>query len=43
MLQKIFTFLVDFKALGHVMWVPITTAWSIFRLQMEETASRYRG
>jgi len=27
----------------HVMWVPITTAWCIFRLQVEEIASRYGG
>jgi hypothetical protein len=24
----------------HIMWVPVTTAWCVLRLQMEETASR---
>jgi len=27
----------------HVTWVPVTTAWRILRLRMEETASRYGG
>jgi hypothetical protein len=27
----------------HVKWVPVTTAWSVLRLWMEETASRYGG
>jgi hypothetical protein len=26
-----------------VIWVPVTTAWYILGLQMEETASRYGG
>jgi len=27
----------------YVKWVPVTTAWRVFRLRMEETASRYGG
>jgi hypothetical protein len=27
----------------HVTWVPVTTAWRILRLRMEETASREGG
>jgi len=25
----------------HVLWVPVTMAWHVLGLQMEETASRY--
>jgi hypothetical protein len=27
----------------HVMLVPVTTAWCVLRLQLEEMASRYEG
>jgi hypothetical protein len=27
----------------HFMWVPVTTAWRVLRLRMEETASSYGG
>jgi hypothetical protein len=27
----------------RVMWVPVTTAWRVLGLWMEETASRYGG
>jgi len=26
-------------AKAHVMWVPVTTTWSVFELGIEETAS----
>jgi len=29
--------------LAHVMWIPVTTAWRIFGLRLEETAYRYGG
>ncbi|KAJ4442580.1 hypothetical protein ANN_04167 [Periplaneta americana] len=28
---------------NHVLWIPITTAWRVLRLRIEETASRYGG
>jgi len=27
----------------HVMWVPVTAAWCILTLWMEDTASKYGG
>jgi hypothetical protein len=40
---KLHAYLTSVPDDGHVMWVPVTTAWRVLGLRMKKTASRYGG